>query len=143
MDDQTGFAFDTDFDQLLENLPEAIDDREKAEAKFKEHLWELVLITERRLIKSGITSKNAYKLSCEIVAEWANYEGGRCRYLPRGDKLKQELRNIHIFRLWHEKSWLPDRIHQEICPELNQMQVYKIIAEKRKERVNKHQPSLF
>lgn len=134
------FAFDDDFEQALEDLPEATNERDQAEKHYKEHLWDLVLIAEHRLIKQGIEPAQAYTLSCAIIAEWANYEGGKCRYLPRGDKLKQELRNIRMFRLWHEQSWSIERIHNEFCPELNQMQVYKVLSDKRKAHLKKIQP---
>lgn len=143
MSDQKGFDFDEDFDQLLEQLPTATDDRALAMSKFKEHLWALVLICERRLNTLGIAGAQAYDMSCKLIAEIAHYQGGECRYLPRGDKLKQELRDIQMFRLWHDKSWPVDRIHKEYCPELNQIQVYKILRTKREEYRNKIQPKLL
>lgn len=142
-EDQNTFAFDEDFDQLLNNLSDVTDDRSLAMSRFKEHLWALVLITERRLNVEGIKGKQAYQLACRLIAEIAHYQGGECRYLPRGDKLKQELRDIQMFRLWHEKSWPVERIHKEYCPELNTIQVYKILRIKRKEYVAKIQPTLL
>ncbi|GAB5378989.1 MAG: hypothetical protein Alis3KO_00760 [Aliiglaciecola sp.] len=143
MDNQNEFSFDDDFESLLTHLPEATDDKVLAQAHFKEYLWDLVLITERRLAKAGLDDDRAYQLSCAIIAEIAHYEGGRCRYLPRGDKLQQELRNIRMFRMWHNHAWSIARVHQEICPELNQIQVYKILRIKREERRRKLQPTLF
>ena len=127
MSDQIDFKFDEDFDALLENLPAAASDKTIAMARFKEHLWSLVMLCERRLSQAGIEGKKAYELSCTLIAEIAHYQGGECRYLPRGDKLKQELRNIQMFRLWHDKSWSVERIHKEYCPQLNQIQVYSIL----------------
>ena len=112
-------------------------------AHYKEHLWALVKIIERRLNKQGIRGDDAYQLSCSLIAEIAHYEGGRCNYLPRGDKLKQELRNIHIFQLWHEQSWTPKKIHQQYCPELNEMQVYKVLDQQRKAHLKRIQPKLI
>jgi Mor family transcriptional regulator len=140
---QTGFEFSQDFDQLLEHLPAMADDRTKAAARYKEHLWALVCIIERRLQQQGIEGKQAYQLSCTIIAEIANYEGGECRYLPRGDRLKQELRDMHMFNLWHLKSWPVERVRKEYCPELNQIQVYKILSTKRQEHLAKIQPKLL
>jgi Mor family transcriptional regulator len=140
---QADFEFaDQDFDQLLENLPDATTDQTVAMARYKDHLWALVKITERRLNKSGITGDAAYQLSCHLIAEIAHYQGGRCNYLPRGDKLKQELRNIHMFKLWHVKSWPIEKINQLYCPELNQIQVYKILREARQAHLAKIQPTL-
>jgi Mor family transcriptional regulator len=141
--DQNHFNFDDDFDLLLEHLPELASDQQKAMARYKEHLWALVLICERRLKSIGITDDKAYKTSCALIAEIAHYQGGECRYLPRGDKLKQELRDIHMFRLWHNDNWTVDKIHKEYCPQLNQIQVYKILRTKREEYRNKIQPKLI
>ena len=143
MSDQHDFKFDEDFEQLLTHLPEATTDKELALAKYKEHLWALVLICENRLKATGIQGEQAYSLSCTLIAEIAHYQGGECRYLPRGDKLRQELRDIHMFRLWHDKSWPVEKIRSEYCPELNQIQVYKILRTKRTEYRNKIQPSLI
>lgn len=142
-EEQAGFAFDDDFDALLENLDDASEDRAVAEKRFKSHLWALVNVVERRLNKQGIDGQKAYQLSCHIIAEIAHYQGGQCNYLPRGDKLKQELRNIHMFRLWHQQSWTPEKIRAQYCPELNQIQVYKILREARQVHLKKIQPQLI
>lgn len=142
-DNQTGFEFNDDLDQLLANLPELTDDRTKAAASYKEHLWALVCIIERRLQQQGLEGKKAYDTSCAIIAEIATYQGGECRYLPRGDKLKQELRNIHMFKLWHLKSWTVEKVHHQYCPELNQIQVYQILRTKRQEHLERIQPKLI
>ena len=143
MDNQNEFGFDENFDELLAHLSEATGDKLLAQARFKEYLWDLVLITERRLKQEGLNDDKAYALSCSIIADIAHYEGGKCRYLPRGEKLHQELRDIRMFRKWHNDGWPIDRIHNELCPELNQIQVYKILRTKREERRRKLQPTLF
>jgi len=140
---QCGFEFDDDFNSLLENLNDATQDRAVAEKRFKSHLWALVNVVERRLNKQGIEGQKAYQLSCHIIAEIAHYQGGQCNYLPRGDKLKQELRNIQMFRLWHIQSWSPEKIRNQYCPELNQIQVYKILREARQVHLKKIQPQLI
>lgn len=142
-ENQTGFEFSDDFDQLLDNLPAMASDRTKAAARYKEHLWALVLIIERRLQKHGIEGQKAYQISTSIIAEIANYEGGEMRYLPRGDRLKQELRDMHMFNLWHLKSWPIDKVRKEYCPELNQIQVYSILRTKRQEHLARIQPKLL
>tara|TARA_B100000965_G_scaffold406093_2_gene443127 strand:- start:3812 stop:4243 length:432 start_codon:yes stop_codon:yes gene_type:complete len=143
VNDQNQFNFDDDFEQLLEHLPELTSDRELAMARYKEHLWALVLLCERRLKEAGIAADKSYQVSCALIAEIAHYQGGECRYLPRGDKLKQELRDIHMFRLWHNHSWPVERIHKEYCPNLNQIQVYKILRTKHREYRSKIQPTLI
>ena len=105
MSNQEQFDFDDDFDSLLEHLPDLADDKALAMARYKEHLWALVLICERRLKKANIEDNKAYKLSCQLIAEIAHYQGGECRYLPRGERLQQELRDIQMFRLWHNHNW--------------------------------------
>ena len=140
---QTGFEFSEDFDQLLEHLPEMANDKVNAAKRYKEHLWDLVLIVERRLQKQGIHNDQAYQLSCAIIAEIAHYECGECRYLPRGDRLKQELRDIHMFKLWHSNGWTVERVRNEFCPELNQIEVYKILRVKRRAHLAKIQPKLI
>ncbi|WP_102798751.1 Mor transcription activator family protein [Bowmanella denitrificans] len=132
-EEQQLLFLDDGFDQLLDHLPALASDQQRAMAAYKEHLWTLLLLIERRLAKNGIDSKQAYKLACETIAEIAHYQGGECRYLPRGDKLRQELRDMHMFRLWNQHNWPVARIHKEYCPELNQIQVYKILQHKREE----------
>nr|WP_253819168.1 Mor transcription activator family protein [Alteromonas sp. 07-89-2] len=112
-------------------------------ARYKEHLWALVLICERRLKKANIEDNKAYKLSCQLIAEIAHYQGGECRYLPRGERLQQELRDIQMFRLWHNHNWPVEKIRKEYCPELNQIRVYEILRTKREEYRNKIQPQLL
>ncbi|WP_416305186.1 Mor transcription activator family protein [Neptunicella sp. SCSIO 80796] len=142
-ENQNTFAFDDNFDDLLEHLPALTSEEQRAQAAYKEHLWALVMVTERRLTNAGYEQPEAYKLSTMIIAEIAHYQGGRSQYLPRGDKLRQELRDIHMFRLWHDKSWPVDKIHKGYCPELNQIQVYKILRTKRREYLAKIQPKLI
>ena len=66
--EQQGFEFSDDFDQLLEHLPEMASDKVNAAKRYKEHLWDLVQIVERRLQKQGINDDHAYQLSCAIIA---------------------------------------------------------------------------
>ena len=143
MSNQEQFDFDDDFDSLLEHLPDLADDKALAMARYKEHLWALVLICERRLKKANIEDNKAYKLSCQLIAEIAHYQGGECRYLPRGERLQQELRDIQMFRLWHNHNWPVEKIRKEYCPELNQIRVYEILRTKREEYRNKIQPQLL
>jgi Mor family transcriptional regulator len=134
---------DAGFDQLLEHMPAInLTDEQQAIAAFKEHLWALVLIVENRLDKHFVDAKTR-QISAEIIAEIAHYQGGRCRYLPSGEKLKQELRDIHIFDLWRNKNWTPKQIQRDFCPSLTDITIYDIIKRKRKEYVSTIQPSLF
>lgn len=138
---QTNLFADADFDELLQHLPAVIGDEQKAMANFGEHLFAWVKITQRVLTKSKVD--DSFKTSCEIIAQIAHYQGGENRYLPRADKLKAELRDIHIFNLWHDKSWPVDKIRREFCPELSQMTVYSILQKMRHAHLKKIQPNLI
>lgn len=138
--------FDENFDAMLKNLPDAVMDKADAEAKFKEHLWAWVLIAQNVLAKAKLDTEQKYLLACEIIAQVAHYEGGRCRYLPRGDKLKEELRNIEIARLYIHEGWTIERLDGRFGgPDgVTMSQIYKITGhEVRKHRARKQQQINF
>lgn len=141
--EQSEFTFDADFDALLEHSDETFSDKAIAQKRYKQHLWELVLVVERRLKEEGFDEKLSYSLTCKIIAEIAHYEGGEMRYLPRGERLKQALRDVQMFKLWHLHSWPVDKIHKQFCPELNIIEVYKILRIKRQEHIARNQLSLL
>ena len=66
MSNQEQFDFDDDFDSLLENLPDLADDKALAMARYKEHLWALVLICERRLKKANIEDTRRTSLAANL-----------------------------------------------------------------------------
>lgn len=146
-EEQLGFDLpvDENFDALLVSLPDAVSDRAEAEAKFKEHLWTWVLIAQNALSKSKLDDEQKYLLACEIIAKVAHYEGGRCRYLPRGDKLKEALRNIEIARLYINEGWTIERLNDRFGGRdgVTMSQIYKITGQEvRKHRARK-QPKLL
>ena len=142
-EEQHNLFEDTDYNELLNHLPEVeLTEELAAIAAFEEHLWALVLITEKRL-KKHLSNEEARLTSAQMIADIAHYQGGRCRYLPRGDKLKKALRDIHIFDLWKNKLWPIDRIKSEFCPTLSDVAIYAIIRRKKAQHISRVQAELF
>ena len=48
-----------------------------------------------------------------------------------------------MFKLWHSKGWPVEKVRNEFCPELNQIEVYKILRVKRQAHLAKIQPKLI
>lgn len=131
------------FEMLLRNLPEATDDRQQAELNYKEHLWAWVLIIEHVLQQTKCPKPEIYATSCKIIAAVAHYEGGRCRYLPRGDALKEELRNIEMFRRWNKEGQTVEQIYEQFKDDITMSQVYRVLKEKRQQYLAKVQQKLL
>ena len=67
MSDQNQFPFDDDFDSLLAHLPDMANDKVLAMARYKEHLWALVLICERRLKRPTLRATRHTRLAANLL----------------------------------------------------------------------------
>ena len=122
---------DEEFETLLTGLPTLLGDQKKAEFCYQEHLWAWVLLVEERLTKHGID--NPQLIAAEIIATIGDLHGGNYRYLPRGEKVRNELRDIHIFRLWHEQSVPAQMIWKQYYPKVSISTIERAIADKKSE----------
>jgi Mor family transcriptional regulator len=130
---------DPAFNEQLECLPELLEDSSMAEHAYQEVLWEYVTLFEHRLTREGQKPNEARELSAKLVAEMAHYLGGRPRYLPTGEKLKQELRDIAIFNASYRGKPV-EHIYEQYKDELSLRQIQRIVKERTLRYRNKIQP---
>lgn len=129
------FADPADELSFLEQLPQNA--KEKA---YQEKLWTVVLLFKQRLNEQKI--QNADHIAESLVAEIAMYLGGRSIYLPRGDKLQQELRDIKMFTEWFNGQKDINQLKEEF-KNLNESQIYKVLRKHRKAFIAQRQQSLL
>lgn len=107
--------------------------------KWPKRLLELTDLAESLLTRHAGRNLAARETAELIVAEIANYLGGRPVYLPRGEALKRALRDR---RIWRDAGHIePDKLadREGVCVQ----QIYKIIGEMRNLERKRRQGSLF
>lgn len=113
-------------DELLEHIN---DITIKDHYKWPKDLAALLDIFESALMRYGFKVTEAKKLSHLLLAEEANYCGGRHIYIPKGDRLKTAIRDTELFYDWHEKNICPNELATKY--RLSIQHVYRIIKDKR------------
>ncbi len=99
-------------------------------------LLELYGVLNNELKKSNIEQDG---LALKMVLSIGNYMGGMQVYLPRGDKLQQQLRDMEIYEQFNGRNiaQLTKRYH------LTNKRIYEIIARMRRVELQRRQFSLF
>lgn len=87
----------------------------------------MVIALEAHFARAGADERSARGEAEAVVAVLAERFGGRMVYLPRGAKLKQELRDREIYRRSKRES--ADKLAG--CYGLSQARVYSIIKQQR------------
>ena len=103
--------------------------------------WPGLLLELRGIIDDTLEGKgiNNKALSLAIVLDIAEYMGGVQVYLPRGDKLRQQGRDIEIYEQFKGNNikQLAHKYH------LTDKTIYEIIAKMRNIELKQRQPDLF
>ncbi|MBP6636055.1 MAG: hypothetical protein KA179_00110 [Sulfuritalea sp.] len=122
----------------LANLP-AVEDDPRLADRWPGILVEMVDVVADRYRRHGLPPERAGELARLAVTAIADHMGGRPRYLPRGDRLRQALRNKQIWDDFDGANViaLADR-HR-----LTTKQIYEILDEQRKLHRARVQQGLF
>lgn len=110
------------------------------QAKWAPMLANMVAVLEALYRRRGIGAEQAFELARDSVLAQAEYFGGRVVYLPRGDQLKNAVRDAEIYRRFRG-SRNADQLADEY--ELTVVRIYAIAAEQRALHLAKVQPQLF
>lgn len=99
--------------------------------------WPAIILDLHSLIEHEMKSKDVSSLSMMLAI--TGYLGGMQVYIPKADKVRQELRNIEMYQKFDGKN-----IHQ-LAKEygLAEQHIYRIIAKMRKIEHDQRQPQLF
>lgn len=117
----------------LENVP--ADVREK----WPKDLAALCDIYDSELKRLGVSDADAHRISLTLLLAQANYGGGRMYYMPKGDRLRQAVRDRKIY---HEFN---GRNHEELAKRhgLTVQRIYEIVKRQSEIERARVQPKLF
>lgn len=138
-EDQHDLLGDSSFsDELLEHLDDIPDEIRK---KWPRDLAALLDIFQAALQRMGFDRDKSRQIAHNLMNEQATYCGGRHVYIPKGDRLKQAIRDVELYNDWHDRGILPDELAGRY--KISTVHVYRIIKEQRALRMKKIQPELF
>lgn len=107
--------------------------------KWPQALTDMLSVIEAAHRQRGDDDKTARTLAFIAVRALAHYHGGHIFYLPKGEQIDRALRDREIFECFNgtNVSELASKYN------LNDVRIYKILAEQRKLARDRHQPDLF
>ena len=117
----------------LESVPAEV--REK----WPKDLAALCDIYDSELKRLGITDEDAHRIALSLLLAQANYGGGRMYYMPKGDRLKQAVRDRQIYREFNGRN------HDELGKRygLTVQRIYEIVKRQGEIERARVQPRLF
>jgi len=126
-------SYSPDLLDHLENVPAEV--REK----WPTALADLCDIFDNELRRCGLKEADVHRISLALLLAQANYGGGRMFYLPKGDRLKQAVRNRQIFREFNYRN------HDELAQryDLSVPRIYAIVKEQEAIERSRLQPRLL
>lgn len=124
---------DTSLLAHLDEVPEIVRN------KWPKDLNALCEIYTGELQRLGVDAEAAHKISLALLLAQANYGGGRMFYLPKGDRLRQAVRDHRIYNEFNGTNvdQLASRHH------LTVQRIYEIIKRQREIERARIQPGLF
>lgn len=107
--------------------------------KWPQALTDMLSVIEAAHRHRGDDDNTARTLAFIAVRALAHYHGGHIFYLPKGEQIDRALRDREIFECFNgtNVSELASKYN------LNDVRIYKILAEQRKLARDRHQPDLF
>lgn len=123
---------------LLDHLDDISDEVSK---KWPRDLIALVDIYGAALKRMGYNEDQGRKISHALLAEQANYCGGRYFYLPKLDALKKAIRDVDLYKDWSDRGIQPEELSRKY--KLSSVHVYRIIKEQQAYYRKRVQPELF
>ncbi len=138
-DDQPDLLGESSFTpELLEHLD---DIPEEVSKKWPKDLVALLAIYGAALKRQGLDEDLSRKISHALLAEQANYCGGRYFYLPRLDALKRAIRDVELYKDHVHKQMLPDELSTKY--NLTVPHVYRVIKEQQAYYIKSIQHDMF
>lgn len=132
---------DDNLDMGFEIPDDALDQIKDPEItkKWPQALTDMLSVIEAAYRQRGDDDKTARTLAFIAVRALAHYHGGHIFYLPKGEQIDRALRDREIFECFNgtNVSELASKYN------LNDVRIYKILAEQRKLARDRHQPDLF
>lgn len=109
-------------------------------SRWEGSLRDMVEIAEAKLVAEMGPTSTAPELARHVVFAICSVLGGSVIYLPKGQKLKNAMRDAAIFREWRDESI---SIHDLVCKyDLASPTIYDIINKQRALH-RKNEPDLF
>lgn len=123
--------------QLFDNL-DHIPNNELAN-RWPSLLVEVIDVMQAELLRQQVEEENAKLTACKLAGVLAHYFGGKSFYLPAGDKIKEALRDVQIYRDFDGKN-VPDLVKKY---RLSESTIYAILRQQRSLQRKRHQMDLF
>lgn len=132
-DDNLDLGFEIP-DDALERLedPEII-------KRWPQSLADMLMVIESAYRRAGDDDETARMRAFVAVRALAIFHGGRIFYLPKGKQIDRALRDREIWER-HDGHNVAELAREF---ELNEVHIYRILAEQRKLARKRHQPDLF
>lgn len=102
-------------------------------------LVEVIDVMQAELLRQQVEEENAKLTACKLAGVLAHYFGGKSFYLPAGDKIKEALRDVQIYRDFDGKN-VPDLVKKY---RLSESTIYAILRQQRSLQRKRHQMDLF
>ncbi|EPZ00553.1 Mor transcription activator family protein [Mannheimia haemolytica] len=118
----------------LDNIPS-----NELENRWPSLLIEVIDVMQAELLRQQVEEKNAKLTACKLAGVLAHYFGGKSFYLPAGDKIKEALRDVQIYRDFDGKN-VPDLVKKY---RLSESTIYAILRQQRSLQRRRHQMDLF
>lgn len=112
--------------ELSDDLLDHLEDPE-VRKRWPQTLWDMVTGVRHTLQKHGMAEAEAKRMSLLIIADFANWFGGRMEYLPRGDALAMAIKHRQIWDDYDHRN-VRDLARKH---NLTDVRIYEIIREQR------------
>lgn len=136
-DNRDDTTLDMGFD-IPDNALEQLHDPEITR-KWPQALADMLMVIESAYRRGGDSDETARVRAFVAVRALAIYHGGRIFYLPKGQQIDRALRDREIWER-HNGHNVAELAREY---ELNEVHIYRILAEQRKLARSRNQPDLF
>lgn len=128
-------TFTDDLASHLDEIPAEV------RKKWPKDLAALIDIFDDELKRLGYNEEESKLISHRLLAAQSMYCGGRYFYLPKKDGLEKAVRDLDLYRDWHDKGLEPSTLATKY--KISIQHVYRIINEQRAYYRKRIQPELF
>jgi Mor family transcriptional regulator len=130
------FGIDAENNDIFGHIDSALLDHKH---RWPRELVELYDISKAEIIRAGYADDEAGAIAARVMIALSFRSGGRGFYLPKGDTIKQAIRDKQLYDAFNGKN-IPALVERY---GLSEQQVYKVIAQQKVLQRKKVQPGLF